>query len=57
MLIVTHEMQFAKAVADRMIFLDGGRIVEEGKPKDFFENPQTERLKRFLQTFSYEEAV
>lgn len=54
MVIVTHEMQFAKAVADRMIFLDGGKIVEEGKPKDFFENPQTERLKRFLKTFSYE---
>ena len=54
MLIVTHEMQFAKAVADRIIFLDGGKIVEEGKPKDFFENPQTDRLKKFLNTFSYE---
>ena len=54
MMIVTHEMQFAKAVADRVIFLEGGKIVEEGKPKDFFENPKTERLKRFLQTFTYE---
>lgn len=53
MLIVTHEMQFARAVADRMIFLDGGKIVEEGEPAEFFEKPRTERLKRFLQTFSY----
>jgi len=55
MVIVTHEMQFAKAVADRVVFIDGGKIVEEAAPKDFFENPKTERLKRFLQTFSYEE--
>ncbi len=54
MLIVTHEMAFAKAVADRVIFLEGGKIVEEGAPNDFFDNPQTDRLKRFLQTFSYE---
>ena len=54
MLIVTHEMAFAKAVADRIIFLEGGKIVEEGAPNDFFDNPQTDRLKRFLQTFSYE---
>lgn len=54
MVIVTHEMQFAKAVADRVIFIDGGKIVEEAAPKDFFENPKTERLKRFLLTFSYE---
>jgi len=54
MVIVTHEMQFARAVADRMIFLEGGKIVEEGKPADFFDKPQTERLKKFLQTFSYE---
>ena len=53
MIIVTHEMQFAKAVADRMLFLDGGKIVEEGNPKEFFENPKTDRLKKFLQTFSY----
>lgn len=54
MIIVTHEMQFAKAVADRMIFLDGGKIVEEGNPKEFFDHPQTERLQSFLRTFSYE---
>ncbi len=55
MIIVTHEMQFARAAADRMIFIDGGRIVEEGKPKDFFENPKTERLQKFLQTFTYDD--
>lgn len=55
MLIVTHEMSFARAVADRVIFLDGGKIVEEGKPTDFFDNPKTDRLKKFLKTFSYEE--
>lgn len=55
MIIVTHEMQFAKAVADRVVFIDGGSIVEEGTAKDIFENPRTDRLKRFLQTFSYEE--
>lgn len=54
MLIVTHEMQFARAVADRMIFLESGNIVEEGIAEEFFEKPKTERLKKFLQTFSYE---
>lgn len=53
MVIVTHEMQFAKAVADRMIFLEGGKIVEEGNPKEFFENPKMDRLRKFLQTFTY----
>ena len=55
MIIVTHEMQFARAAADRMIFIDGGRIVEEGEPKEFFEHPKTERLQKFLQTFKYED--
>ncbi len=54
MLIVTHEMSFARAVADRMIFLDGGKIVEEGSAQEFFDAPQTDRLKKFLQTFSYD---
>jgi len=54
MLIVTHEMAFAKAVADRVLFLDEGELVEEGSPKEFFEHPKTERAKRFLQTFEYE---
>ena len=53
MVIVTHEMEFARAVADRIIFLDGGKIVEERRPEEFFLNPGTDRLKKFLQTFTY----
>jgi len=53
MVIVTHEMEFAKAVADRVIFMDGGKIIEEGKPEDFFVAPKTERAQKFLQSFSY----
>jgi len=48
MVVVTHEMGFAKKAADRMIFMDEGRIVETGTPDDFFNNPQTERCKLFL---------
>ena len=48
MLCVTHEMGFARAVADRMVFFDEGVIVEEGPPKQIFESPQHERTKRFL---------
>ena len=47
MVIVTHEMSFAKAVADRVVFIDGGSIVEEGSPEEFFEHPGTDRAKRF----------
>lgn len=54
MVIVTHEMEFAKAVADRIIFMDQGIIVEEDKPGEFFRYPKTERAKRFLNTFNYE---
>ncbi|MGN0493513.1 MAG: amino acid ABC transporter ATP-binding protein, partial [Acutalibacteraceae bacterium] len=54
MVIVTHEMQFARAAADRVIFLDGGRIAEESDPDEFFTNPKTERAREFLRTFSYE---
>lgn len=54
MLIVTHEMQFARAVADRIIFLDGGKIVEEGTPEEFFDHPKSDRAKQFLNTFTYE---
>ena len=54
MVIVTHEMAFAKAIADRVIFLDQGGIAEESTGSEFFENPKTERAKRFLDTFSYE---
>lgn len=48
MMIVTHEMGFAKEVADRIIFMDGGYIVEEGTPQQIFENPQNEKTKQFL---------
>ena len=48
MVVVTHEMGFARVVADRVIFMDDGRIVEEGKPEHFFENPTEERTKLFL---------
>lgn len=54
MVIVTHEMQFARAVADRVVFLDRGKIVEESTPEEFFRNPKTERAKRFLNSFEYE---
>lgn len=55
MLIVTHEMQFARAVANRVVFLDGGEIVEEDTPENFFGNPKTERAKRFLHTFTFDD--
>ena len=54
MLIVTHEMQFARAVADRNNFLDEGVIKEEGSPEEFFDAPKTERAKEFLRTFTFE---
>ena len=54
MLIVTHEMSFARAVADRVLFLDDGNIVEQAAPDDFFDRPQTERAQKFLNTFTFE---
>ena len=54
MLIVTHEMQFARAIADRVIFINEGRIWEEGPPDQFFDAPKTERAKQFLRTFTFE---
>ena len=54
MVIVTHEMQFARAIADRILFLNDGVIVEESDPERFFADPQTQRAKDFLQTFTYE---
>ena len=48
MLVVTHEMSFAREVADRFLFFDAGQIIEEGTPEHFFENPQEERTKLFL---------
>ena len=48
MVVVTHEMGFARKVADRIVFIDGGRLIEEAATEIFFENPQNERTKRFL---------
>ena len=48
MVVVTHEMDFARSVADRVVFMDGGVVVEEGTPEDIFTNPQNERTKTFL---------
>ena len=48
MVVVTHEMGFAREVANRVIFIDQGVIKEENNPKDFFENPQDPRLQEFL---------
>ena len=48
MIVVTHEMNFAKNVANKVIFMDKGYIVESGNPKEVFENPKTDRLKQFL---------
>ena len=49
MIIVTHEMGFAREVADRILFMDDGKIIEEGEPHDFFSNPRSERGKEFLE--------
>ncbi len=48
MICVTHEMGFAKTVADRVIFMDEGEIIEENEPHEFFDNPQSDRTKLFL---------
>jgi polar amino acid transport system ATP-binding protein len=48
MLVVTHEMQFAREVGDRVVFMDGGKIVEQGLPSDVLDNPREERTRRFL---------
>lgn len=57
MLIVTHEMQFARAVADRIIFMDKGKIIESSTPEKFFENPLTDRAKKFLNVFSFDDKI
>lgn len=54
MVIVTHEMEFARAVADRILFIDKGKIVEEAPPEVFFNHPATERAAQFLESFRYE---
>lgn len=55
MVIVTHEMQFARAIADRVLFLEDGKIAEEAAPEEFFSAPKTERAKKFLKTFEFDE--
>ena len=52
MVIVTHEMAFARDVADHVIFMDGGYIVEEGQPEELFGNTQNERTRQFLQRYN-----
>ncbi len=54
MLIVTHEMGFARQVADRIVFMDKGEIIEQANPEDFFVNPATDRAKAFLNILNYE---
>lgn len=51
MIIVTHEMRFAQKIANQIIFLDNGKIVESALPQDFFTNPQSSKAKRFLNIF------
>ena len=53
MILVTHEMNFAKEVADKIIFMDEGQIVETSSPDEFFKEPKTERARRFLNIFKY----
>ncbi len=48
MIVVTHEMGFAREVADRVVFMEGGVVVEQGKPEDVFDHPQNERTQQFL---------
>ena len=48
MVVVTHEMGFAREVGDRVLFMDGGNVLEEGTPKQIFENPQNQRTQDFL---------
>lgn len=53
MLIVTHQISFARAVADKIVFMDGGKILETGTSESFWENPKTQQAKEFLQTFEF----
>ncbi len=57
MLIVTHQLDFARVVADKIVFIDQGVIVEESKPEEFFTKPKTERAKNFLEAFQYEKQI
>jgi ABC-type polar amino acid transport system ATPase subunit len=55
MLVVTHEMGFAREAADRVVFMDGGVVVEEGEPDEIFSNPKTERAQSFLKAIVREQ--
>lgn len=57
LLIVTHELAFARAVADRIVFMDGGHILEQGAPHQFFDNPRSQRARQFLAKFSYTNVI
>ncbi|HDZ8965230.1 TPA: amino acid ABC transporter ATP-binding protein [Aeromonas dhakensis] len=57
LLIVTHELAFAQAVADRIVFMDGGHILEQAAPHQFFENPRSQRAYQFLAKFSYTNVI
>ncbi|WP_017410677.1 amino acid ABC transporter ATP-binding protein [Aeromonas hydrophila] len=57
LLIVTHELAFAQAVADRIVFMDGGHILEQAVPHQFFENPRSQRARQFLAKFSYTNVI
>ena len=57
LLIVTHEMAFARAVADRIVFMDGGHILEQAAPRVFFDNPRSQRARQFLAKFSYTDVI
>ncbi|MGL6566925.1 amino acid ABC transporter ATP-binding protein [Aeromonas dhakensis] len=57
LLIVTHELAFAQAVADRIVFMDGGHILEQAAPRPFFENPRSQRARQFLAKFSYTSVI
>ncbi|WDL81934.1 amino acid ABC transporter ATP-binding protein [Aeromonas bestiarum] len=57
LLIVTHELAFAQAVADRIVFMDGGHILELGAPHQFFDNPRSQRARQFLAKFSYTNVI
>jgi ABC-type polar amino acid transport system ATPase subunit len=52
MVVVTHEMGFAREAADEIVFLDRGRVVERGEPQAFFREPRTERARQFLQRYA-----
>lgn len=57
LLIVTHELAFAQAVADRIVFMDGGHILEQAAPHQFFESPRSQRARQFLAKFSYTNVI